>query len=88
MSSSTRASSLLGAKAGKFSPSLGVNRNKRTTIAHCLLINEVPEVNRYLIEVRRLLYSCIWISSGATHNPERTARFPIFPIRSVILHPA
>jgi chromosome partitioning protein len=37
---------------GNLSASLGVNLNKLTTTAHRLLINEVSEINRYLIEVR------------------------------------
>jgi chromosome partitioning protein len=37
---------------GNLSASLGVDLNKLTTTAHRLLINEVPEINRYLVEVR------------------------------------
>ncbi len=37
---------------GNLSAGLGVNLNKLSTTAHRLLINEVPELRRYLIEIR------------------------------------
>ncbi len=37
---------------GNLSAGLGVDLNKLSTTAHRLLINEVPEIRRYLIEIR------------------------------------
>ncbi len=37
---------------GNLSAGLGVDLNKLSTTAHRLLINEVPEIRRYLVEIR------------------------------------
>jgi chromosome partitioning protein len=37
---------------GNLSSGLGVDLNKLTSTAHRLLINEVPEIHRYLVEIR------------------------------------
>jgi len=37
---------------GNLSAGLGVDLNKLSSTAHRLLINEVPEIGRYLVEIR------------------------------------
>jgi chromosome partitioning protein len=41
---------------GNLSAGLGVDLNKLNLTAHRLLINEVPEIRRYLVEIRPLLH--------------------------------
>jgi chromosome partitioning protein len=62
---------------GNLSAGLGVDLNQLTSTAHRLLINEVPEIGRYLIEIRpqlKLLPNSIDIEADDLREARRRRR--------------
>jgi chromosome partitioning protein len=62
---------------GNLSAGLGVDLNKLNSTAHRLLINEVPEINRYLIEIRpqlKLLPNSIDIEADDLLEAKKVSR--------------